>query len=174
MGMNSLFPFPVSCSRRNWPNPDRLGHAKVGESVDDDHTNMGFDDLAFEAPGQQFVPELFEPVHHVFGQAASMIATVVLPAVASLGVDFLEEAIPRVIVAPENGPLSRRNSRLGVPLCNRCVATLGVLGSIGGYLRHAPFDLFEEIGGGASPKTARMPRASILSFSGVPVPCALT
>jgi hypothetical protein len=35
-------------------------------------------------------------------------------------------------------------------------------------------DLLEEIGGGASPNTARMPRASILSFSGVPVPCALT
>ena len=35
-------------------------------------------------------------------------------------------------------------------------------------------DLLEEIGGGASPNTARMPSVSILSFSGVPVPCALT
>jgi hypothetical protein len=119
--MNSLF--PVSCSRRNLPNPDRLGHAKVGESVDDDHPNMGFDDLAFEAPGQQFVPELFEPDYHVFGQAASMSATIVLPAVASLGVDFLEDALPRVIVAPEKGPLSRRK----VALAFRCAIAAGQL-----------------------------------------------
>jgi hypothetical protein len=69
------------------PSPDRLGHAGVGETVDDGHPNMSFDDLAFEAPGEQFVAELLELIHPVFGQAASMITTVILPAVPALDVN---------------------------------------------------------------------------------------
>jgi len=88
---------------------------------------MGFHDLAFEAPGEQFVPELLEPVHHVFGQVASMSASIILPAVASFGVNLLEDAIPRVIVSPENGTVSRRKGRLGTQRGNRCVAALGIL-----------------------------------------------
>ena len=72
-----------------------------------------------------------------------MSATVVLPAVPSLGVNLLEEVIPRVIVSPENGPVSGRDSGFGTSLGNRCVAALGVIGTIGRYLRHVPFDWFE-------------------------------
>jgi hypothetical protein len=33
--MDGLFPPPLSCSGRNFPNPDRLRHAKVGEAIEE-------------------------------------------------------------------------------------------------------------------------------------------
>ena len=74
-----------------------------------------------------------------------MITAVLFPAVAALGLDLLEEGVPRVIVSPQNGPVSGRDSGFGTSLGNRCVAALGVIGTIGRYLRHVPFDWFEEI-----------------------------
>ena len=74
-----------------------------------------------------------------------MIAAVVLPAVPSLGVDFSEDAVPRVIVSLENGSVSGRECGFGTPLGHRCVAVFCIIGPIGGYLRHVPFDGFEEI-----------------------------
>ena len=74
-----------------------------------------------------------------------MIAAVLFPAVAALGVNLLEEGVPRGIVSPENGPVSGRDSGFGPSLGNRCVAALGILGPIGRYWRHVPFDGFEEI-----------------------------
>ena len=74
-----------------------------------------------------------------------MITAVLFPAVAALGLDLLEEGVPRVIVSPQNGPVSGRECGFGTSLGNRCVAALGILGPIGRYWRHVPFDWFEEI-----------------------------
>jgi hypothetical protein len=65
-GVNCRAPQPVSCSTPSLPNPDRLGHAEVGEVVDDSDPNVSFDDLALKAPGKQFITKLSFPLFFVF------------------------------------------------------------------------------------------------------------
>ena len=98
---------------------------QVGETLDDDHPNRSFDDGAFEAPRDQFVPEWLEPDPPVFGQAPPMSAAIVLPAVLSLGVDFPEDAVPRVIVSPEKDTVFGRKGGPGRP------ARQGLRGNLG-------------------------------------------
>jgi hypothetical protein len=77
------------------PYPDRLRHAQVGEGIDNGRPNVGFVHLSLEAPGEQAVAELLEPVHHVLGDAAPVVAAIVLPAVESLGSNFLKDGVAR-------------------------------------------------------------------------------
>lgn len=75
------------------PYPDRLRHAQVGERVDDRRPDVGFVDLPFKGSGVQAVAQLLEPVHHVLGNAAPVVAAIVLPAVEPLGLDFLDDTL---------------------------------------------------------------------------------
>jgi hypothetical protein len=48
-------------------------------------------DLSLESAGVQTIAQLLEPVHHVLGKAAPVIAAVVLPAAAPLGGNLVED-----------------------------------------------------------------------------------
>ena len=66
------------------PYPDRFRHPKVGKGVEDRDPDVGFVDLPLEGPGVQAVAQLLHPVHHVFRDAAPVVAALVLPAATSL------------------------------------------------------------------------------------------
>jgi hypothetical protein len=82
---------------------------------------VGLGHLPVEEPGEHLVAELFEPIHHVLGEAAPMVAAVILPAISALGLDFLEDAISGMVVAPLNRALPGRNSDLGTAFGEGCV-----------------------------------------------------
>ena len=117
-GKHSLFSRPFSCGRRNFPYPDRLRHAQVGERVDDRRPDVGFVDLPFKGSGVQAVAQLLEPVHHVLGNAAPVVAAIVLPAVEPVGLDFLEDDVAGVVIshvtAPSRGGMVARASRSAI------------------------------------------------------------
>ena len=71
--MNFPFPAPDSPSGRNLPSPDRLRQAEVGELVDDGCPDMTLGNLPVKRAGEELIPQLLEPIHHVFGNAASVV-----------------------------------------------------------------------------------------------------
>ena len=77
--MHSPCSHPDSCSRHNLPSPDRLWHAKVGELVDDGYPDVALGNLPVKLTGEESITQLLEPIHHVFGNAAPVIAGFFLP-----------------------------------------------------------------------------------------------
>lgn len=144
--MNSPFPHPDSCSRRNMPSPDRLRHAEVGELVDDGGANVALGNLPVKLTGEESISQLLEPIHHVFGKAAPVIAGFRLPACSSLGRNLGQDGITRIVVPPEHRALAGRNRRLGFPLGNGGMRPFGVVGAIGRDLRNFTFDLCQQVG----------------------------
>lgn len=144
--MSSPISRPSSCSRRNLPYPDRLRHAQVGEGVDDGRPNVGFVHLSLEASGEQGVPQLLEPVHHVLGNAASVVSAIVLPAVESLGFNFLEDDVASVVASPRDRTVAWRDGGTRVPLGDCRMAAVAVVGTIGRDLGDLAFDLVEQAG----------------------------
>ena len=106
-GKLSLFSRPFSCSRRNLPYPDRCRHPEIGKGVEDRGRDMSFGDLPLEGPGVRSVAQWLQPVHPVLGDAAPVVAALVLPATASLGFDLLEDRITGMIVSPSDGAFPR-------------------------------------------------------------------
>lgn len=130
-GKLSLFSRPFSCSRRNLPYPDRCRHAEIGKGVEDRGPDMSFSDLPLEGPGVQAATQLLQPVHHVLGDAAPVVAALVLPAAASLGFDLLEDRIAGMMVSPSDGPFPRGKGGTSAPLGDGRVAAVAVVGAIG-------------------------------------------
>lgn len=128
------------------PYPDRLRHAQVGERVDDRRPDVGFVDLPFKGSGVQAVAQLLEPVHHVLGNAAPVVAAIVLPAVEPLGLDFLEDDVAGVVISPRDRTIAWRDGGTRVPLGDRRMAAVAVVGAIGRYLGDLAFDLVEQAG----------------------------
>lgn len=91
LGMNFSYLRSSSCSRRKLPYPDRLRYAQVGESLEDRCPDVGFVHLDLEGSGGETVAQSLQAVHHVRGDAAPLVAAIVLPAGESLGLDFLED-----------------------------------------------------------------------------------
>ena len=92
------------------------------------------------------VAQLLQPVHHVLGDAAAVVAAMVLPASAALDGDVFEDGIAGMIVAPGNRAVPRGNGGTGVPVGNGGMAAFGVVGAIGGHLREVAFDLVKQSG----------------------------
>ena len=144
--MSSPIARPASCCRRNLPYPDGLRHAQVGEGVDDGGSNVGFVHLSLETPGEQAVLQLLEPVHHVLGNAAPVVAAIVPPAVESLGSNFLNDGVASMVASPRDRAVAWRNGSTRVPLGNRRMAAVAVVGAIGRDLGDLAFDLVEHAG----------------------------
>ena len=128
------------------PHPDGHGHPEVGAGVEDCGPELGFIHLPFKGAGVEAVTELLEPVHHVLGKAAPVVATVVLPAGESLGFDFLENGVARVAISPRDRTVAGRDGGPSVPFGDRCMAAVAVVGAIGRDLRNLPLDLVEQAG----------------------------
>jgi hypothetical protein len=134
----------ASCGGRNLPYPDRLRHAQVGKGVEDGGANVSFCHLSLEGSGVQAVAQLLQPVHHILGDAAPVVAAIVLPAVESLGLDFLEDGVAGVVVSPRHRTVTWRDGGTRVPLGDRRMAAVAVVGAIGRYLVDLAFDLVEQ------------------------------
>ena len=80
--MNHPYPHPDSYRRRNLPGADGFRHAEVGEPVDDRYPNVALGNLLVKLTGEQMIAQLFEPIHHVFGNAASVVSGTLLPALS--------------------------------------------------------------------------------------------
>ena len=96
--MNGPYPHPDSQRRHNLPSPDRLRQAEVGELVDDGCPDVALGHLPVKRTGEESIPQLLEPKHHVFGNAAAMVAGGFLPARPSPGFDLGQEGIPWMVV----------------------------------------------------------------------------
>lgn len=117
--MTPPFSRAASCSGRNLPYPVRTRHAQVGKRVEDGGANVSFCHLPLEGSGVQAVAQLLQPEHHVLGDAAPVVAAVVLPAGESLGFDFLEDGVAGVVVSPRNRSIAGRDGGTRVPFGNR-------------------------------------------------------
>ena len=115
---------PSSCNRRNLPDPDRLRHAQVGEGVDNGRAYVSFVHLSLETSGEQAVAELLEPVHHVLGDTAPVVTAIVLPAVESLGSNFLKDGVASVVASPRDRTVAWRDGDTRVPLGDRRLAAV--------------------------------------------------
>ena len=70
--MNFSYPHPDSCRRRNLPSPDRLWQAEIGELVNDGYPDVALGNLPVKRTGEESIPQLLEPIHHVFGCVPSV------------------------------------------------------------------------------------------------------
>ena len=103
----------------------------MGEGVDDRRPDVGFVHWSLEGSRVKAVAHLLQAVHHVLGEATPVIAALVLPASKSLGRDVLEDGIARVVVSPRDRTVAWRNGDMRVPLGDRRMATVAVVGAIG-------------------------------------------
>ena len=143
--MNHPYPHPDSYSSHNLPSADGFRHAEAGEPVDDRHSNVALGNLPVKLTGEQMIAQLFEPIHHVSGNAASVVSGTLLPACATLGLDLSQEGIPGRVVSPSHRILTRRNRRLGVPLADCGMGACGVVGAIGSDLGDFTLDLRQQV-----------------------------
>ena len=67
------------------PSPDRLWQAEIGELVNDGYPDVALGNLPVKRTGEESIPQLLEPIHHVFGNAASVVAGGFLPSRSPLG-----------------------------------------------------------------------------------------
>ena len=125
--MNSPNSQPDSHSGRNLPSPDRLRHAEVGELVDDGCPDVALGHLLLKRTGEESITQLLEPIHHVFGKAAAVVAGVLLPSVPPLGFDLGQDGIPWMVVPPRHGIMAGRNRRPGFPLANGGMRSFGIV-----------------------------------------------
>ena len=143
--MNHPYPHPDSYTSHNLPSADGFRHAEVREPVDDRHSNVALGNLPVKLTGEQVIAQLFEPIHHVFGNAASVVSGILLPACATLGLDLSQEGIPGRVVSPGHRILTRRNRCLGVPLADCGMGACGVVGAISGDLGDLTVDLRQQV-----------------------------
>ena len=139
--MNGPDPHPDSCRGRNLPSPDGLRQAEVGELVEDGCPDVTLGHLPVKRAGEESIPQLLEPIHHVFGNAAAMVAGGLLPARPSPGPDLGQEGIARMVVPPGHGIMAWRDRRPGLPLGNGGMRPFGIVGAIRGDLSDLAFDL---------------------------------
>lgn len=126
--MNFPYPHPDSDRRRNLASPDGVRHAEVGELVDDGCPDVALGHLPVKLAGEESITQLLEPIHHVFGNAAAMVAGFFLPARPPLGFDLGQKGIPWMVVPPGHGIMAWRNRRLGFPLANGGMRPFGIVG----------------------------------------------
>lgn len=143
--MNCPVPRPDSHGGRNLPSADGVRHAKVGELIDDGCPDMALGHLPVEGTGEESIPQLLEPIHHVLGDAAPVVAGGFRPACPSPGRDSGQDDIAWMVVPPGHRIMASRNRRPGFPLGNGGVDALGVLGAIGGNLSDFAFDLCQQM-----------------------------
>jgi len=97
--------------------------------------------LPLEGSGVQAVAQLLQPVHPVLCDAAPGVTAVVLPAVESLGLDFLEDGVAGVFISPRDRTVAGWDGGTRVPLGDRRRAAVAVVGAVGRYLKDLAFDL---------------------------------
>ena len=114
--MNFPYPHPDSRRGRNLPSPDGVRHAKVGELVDDGCPDVALGNLPVKRTGEESIPQLLEPIHHVFGNAASVVAGGFLPSRSPFGLDLGQDGIARMVIPPKHSTLAGRNRCPGFPL----------------------------------------------------------
>jgi len=137
--------FP-SCRRRNLPYPDGLRHARIGEGVDDDGTDVAFAHLALEASGGRAVVEWLQPGHHVFGKAAPRVAAIVLPASAAFAGDVSDDGIVGMVVAARNRAFAPGNGGIVGVMVGNCSRHAGAAGSLAGCLSSCSTELADRSG----------------------------
>ena len=143
--MHTPFPPLDSCNGRNFPNPDRVRHAEVGEGAEDDRTHMALGHLPVERTGEESITQLLESVHPIFGDATPVIVRVFLPARTPLVGDLGQDGIQGMLVSSKHCALTGRGRRLGNVLEEGAMHAFGVIRAIGRDLAHIPFDLHEQV-----------------------------
>ena len=143
--MNSPAPHPDSHRRRNFPGSDGVRHTKVAELVDDGYPDVTLGHLPVELAGEESIPQLLEPINHVFGKAAPVVAGGFLPTRSPFGLDLGQDRIPWMVVPPKHSTLAGRNRRPGFPLGNGGMGALGVVGAIRRDLSDQTVDLGQQI-----------------------------
>ena len=144
--MNHPFPHTDSCSRRNLPSTDRQRHAKIGKGVDDGGANVVLGNPPVKLAGEKTISQALEPIHHVFGKAAPVIAGFLLPRFPSLGRNLGQDDIAWMVVSPKCRTLAGRYRRLGSPPGDGGMRPFGVVGAIGRDLSNSTFRLRQQVG----------------------------
>jgi hypothetical protein len=99
-----------------------------------------------ELAGKKPIAQLLESKHHVFGDAAPVVAGFLLPASPSLGLDLGQDGIARMLVSPEHRAVAWRDRGQGLSLGDGSMGSFGVIGTIGGDLRDFAVNLRQQVG----------------------------
>jgi len=126
--MNSPTAHPDSHHGRNLPSPD-----------------VALGNLPVKRTGEESIPQTLEPIHHVFGNAVSVVAGGFLPARSPFGFDFGQDGIARMVIPPKHSTLAGRNRCLGFPLGDGSMGSFGVVGVIRRDLTDRTVDLGQQV-----------------------------
>lgn len=79
---------------------DGVRHAEIVELVDDGDPDVALGNLQVKFTGEESIAQLLEPIHHVLGNTAAVVAGCLFPAVPSPTSELCQQGITRMVVCP--------------------------------------------------------------------------